>query len=37
MENSLISKKATKNPPRILNTEARDAVFAALIFISVSL
>ena len=36
MENIVTISKATKNPPRILNNEARNAVFAELILISVS-
>jgi hypothetical protein len=37
MENRLIITNATENPPRILNTDARQAIFAASTFISVSL
>ena len=36
IENILIIKNATKNPPIILNKEARNAVFADFIFIPVS-
>ena len=37
IENSLIIINAIRNPPIILNNEANRAVFAELIFISVSL